>query len=170
MWKSIQAFFKSPVFEDDGEKSCHTRILHFGSIVLFVALLILYWINIIVGTQVEKDVNWLVALVALTQILIQWLVRLGRVDTASHILLFIGWVTMTGINRSVSGIHDEAVFGYVIVILASGILLGWWVINIYTLASIAAIRYLAFLETKGLIEPVVGNAYRKSTDLTLVFS
>lgn len=169
MLASLREFFQPPVFDEDNEKTRRAEILHFGSIVLFVTLMILYWINIIVGTQVEKDTNWLVALVALTQILIQWLIRTGHVDTASHILLFIGWATMTGINRSVSGIHDEAVFGYVIVILASGILLGWWITTIYTLASIAAIWYLAFLETKGLIEPVVGSAYRNSIDLTVVF-
>ena len=169
MLASLREFFKPPVFEGEGEKTRRAEILHYGSIVLFISLLALYWINIVVGLQVEKDANWLVALIALIQILIQWLIRTGHVDTASHILLFIGWATMTGINRSVSGIHDEAVFGYVIVILASGILLGWWITTIYTLASIVAIWYLAFLETKGLIEPVVGSAYRNSIDLTVVF-
>jgi len=100
MWASFQEFIKPPVFEGDSGKTRSAEILHFGSIVLFISLIILYWINIIVGTQVEKDANWLVALVALTQVLIQWLIRTGRVDTASHILLFIGWGTMTGINRS----------------------------------------------------------------------
>jgi diguanylate cyclase (GGDEF)-like protein len=169
MWRNLRIFFKPPVFENDGEKTRRAEILHYGSIILFASLITLYWINIIVGTQVERDANWLVALVALTQILIQGLIRAGRVDTASHILLFIGWGTMTGINRSVSGIHDEAIFGYVIVILASGILIGWWLTTLYTLASIVAIWYLAFLEMKGLIEPVIGTAYRNSIDLTVVF-
>ena len=169
MWVDLQKFFKPPVFENDGEKTRRAEILHFGSIVLFLTLSTLFWINIIVGTQVEKDANWLVALVALSQILIQLLIRTGRVDTASHILLFIGWATMTEIGRRVSGIHDEAIFGYVIVILASGILLGWHITTLYTFASIAAIWYLAFLETKDLIQPSVGSAYRNSIDLTVVF-
>jgi hypothetical protein len=95
---SFREFFKPPVFEGDDEKTRRAEILHIGSIVLFVTLLILYWINIIVGTQVEKEANWLVALVALIQILVQWLIRTGHVDTASHILLFIGWGTMTEIS------------------------------------------------------------------------
>jgi len=76
---------------------------------------------------------------------------------------------MTEISRRVSGIHDEAIFGYVIVILASGILLGWRVTTLYTLASIAAIWYLAFLEKNELIQPFIGSAYRNSIDLTVVF-
>jgi diguanylate cyclase (GGDEF)-like protein len=169
MLEMIRAVFKPPVFKGNVEKTRRAEILHYGSIVLFLSLLILFWINIIIGTQAEKDANWLVALVALIQILIQFLIRTGRVKTASHILLFIGWVTMTEISRRVSGIHDEAIFGYVIVILASGILLGWQVTILYTFASIAAIWYLAYLETNELIHPFVGSSYRNSIDLTVVF-
>lgn len=76
---------------------------------------------------------------------------------------------MTGINRNVGGIRDEAVFGYVLILLASGYLLGWRFAAVYTLASIAALWWLAFLEMNETFVPVVDNPKGTARDLTVIF-
>jgi diguanylate cyclase (GGDEF)-like protein len=168
MLNSIGKFFYSPSFADD-EKTRRAEILHYGSIILFVFTTFLFWINSAFGTQAAKDANWLLGLIALVQIAVQRLIRSGYVSAASFILLTIAWAVMTGINLNVGGIYDEAIFGYVLIILASGYLLGWRIATAYTLLSIAALWLLASLEMNGSLVPVVDNPYWTAFDLTVVF-
>ena len=169
MLKNIRDFFKPPVFEEDSEKTRRAGILHYGSIVLFAALLMLFLINLTVGPQGATSTSWLLLLVALLQILIQWMIRPGYVNAASFILLTIGWGAITGISRTVDGIHDEAIFGYVLVILGSGYLLGWRASTGYTLASIASMWFLAYLEKNGSIAADIDTPYLTALYLTIIF-
>jgi signal transduction histidine kinase len=106
---------------------------------------------------------------ALLQILIQWMIRRGYVDQASFILITIGWVFITKINQDVGGIYDEAVPAYVLILLASGYLLGWRTAFAYTIATIAVLWWLAYQETNNLITSVVDVPYARARDLTVVF-
>jgi len=143
--------------------------LHYASIILFFSLLILFLINLEFGSPAAKAANWLLGLLALLQFLIQWMIRIGYVSAASHFLLAIGWVAMTKINLSVGGIRDEAVFSYILILMASGYLLGWPIAAAYTLASISALWRLAFIEMNGLFVPTIDNANEAARDLTVVF-
>lgn len=168
MLKTIRDIFKPPVYENDGEKTRRAEILHYGSIVLFIFLLLLFLINRFVGTQGATSTSWLLLLVAVLQILIQWMIRAGYVEAASFILLTIGWGAITEISRNVDGIHDEAILGYVLVILGSGYLLGWRASTAYTLASIAAMWWLAYLEKNRVISPDLNAPYLTALYLTII--
>lgn len=169
MWKNVPTIFKPPIFEGDDGKTRHAEFLHYASILLFTANLIIFSITLEFGTPAARSAAWVLGLGSLLQILIQWMLRSGYVDAASFVELVFGWISMTWILRSVGGIHDEALFGYVLILLASGYLLGWKIAVAYTLASIAAIWWLASLETTGLFIPVVDNPYARALDLTIVF-
>lgn len=169
MRHNLLNFLRPPVFVDDGEKSRRVETLHYGSIALFVSTSLLFGINLAFGSPAAKSANWILGLVALLQFVIQWLIRLGSVNTASFILLTGGWVAMTAISRNVGGIYDEAIFGYVLILLASGYLLGWKPAIAYTLGSIATLWWLAYLEMNGKLVPVVDDPYRMALDLTVVF-
>jgi PAS domain S-box-containing protein len=158
-----------PTYEGNAEKTRHAEILHYASILLFVFSLILFWFNLLFGSEAEKSANWILGLIAAMQILIQWMIRSGYVNQASFTLLTIGWAAMTEISRNVSGVRDVAILCYVLILLGSGYLLGWRIATVYTLTSIAAIWWLAYVEAKGVIVPATGYPYRIALDLTVIF-
>ena len=162
--------FTPPEFEKDAEKTRRAQILNIGSILVFIFSFILFGFNLEFGSQAEKSINWILGLIAVLQILIQWMIRSGHVNVASFVLLTVGWAAMTEISRYVDGIHDVAILGYVLIMLGSGYLLGWRIAFLYTLASIAAIWWLAFMETKGVIIPSFENPYRYALDQTVLFT
>ena len=153
----------------DAEKSRRAELIHITSILLFCFCFLLYGLNLLFGLDIEKSVNWLLAMIALLQIFIQWIIRKGYVYQASIIVLTISWGALTEILRSVGGVRDVAILGYVLILLASGYLLGWRISALYTFASIVAIWLIAWLEVSAKIIPAFGNPYRIALDLNVIF-
>ena len=168
--KRIKRWFTVPVFPADEEKTHRAAILHYSSILLLASALLLFGIGLIIDTQDALTVNLLMGALGLLQIFILWMLRSGYVDAASFLQLSIGWIVIGGISRDLGGIRDEAVFYYVLVVLASGYLLGWRVSLVYALASIAAIWWLAALETSGAIVPKLNTPYQTAAYLTVIFA
>jgi hypothetical protein len=168
MHKNLMKLIFPPTFDTD-EKKRRAEFLHHGSSILFVFTLILFMINLSYGSPDAKDANWLLAIIALVQIIIKLMNRLGFVKAASIVLLTIGLLAMTLICLKVGGINDEAIFGYVLIIIASGYLLGWWFAFAYTMASIIAMWFLASLQMNGSIVPDIDGPYQTALDLTVVF-
>lgn len=131
--------------------------------------LIFYCINFLFGSQAAKDANWLLGIVAIMQIITQFIIRLGYFKTATFFLLTICWIAITAISQTVGGIKDEAVYGYVLIIIGSGYLLGWKISIAYTMSCIASLWWLAYLETKKIILPDVDGPYNTAIDLTFIF-
>jgi len=168
MQKNPPIIFKPPNFADE-HKTRRAEFLHYSSILLFVSTSILFWINMQFGTQAAKSASWLLGIIAFFQIIVQWMIRKGYVNQASFTLLSIGWAALTAINWKVGGIRDEGVFGYVLILLVSGYLLGWQAAVAYSLVTISALWWLASIEMNGLISPVIDDAYSTARDLTVVF-
>lgn len=168
MFNFLKKLISTPAFSDD-EKTRRAEFLHRGSSILFVFTLILFWINLEYGSQAAKDANWLLKLIALVQIIILLMIRLGYVDSASILLLTIGWAVMTVTCWKVGGINDEAVFGYVLILIASSYLLGWRITFVYTLASIAALWWLASLQMSRSFVPNIDDPFQTALNLTVIF-
>lgn len=166
--ENLPNIFKPPVYDDE-EKNRRAIFLHYASILLFAGNLFLFWVNLRFGTPAAQSVSWQLGVLAILQILIQWMIRRGYVDQASFLLVTIGWVFLTKISQKVGGIYDEAVFGYVLILLVSGYLLRWNIAFSYAIASIAALWWLAYQETNNLISPIVDIPYARARDLTIVF-
>jgi len=165
MWSKSAGFFKMPIFPEDEQKTHRAEILYWGSVLLFIFPLILISFNLLFGTDAENSINWVLGLIALLQILIRWMLWRGFVNESALILLTVGWVAMTEISRHVAGVRDVAIIGYVLILLASGYLLGWRATILFTVTSIAAIWRLAYLETTGFIVPSLGKPERIALDL-----
>ena len=94
----------------------------------------------------------------------------GHVNAASFIELGIGWLTISGISRTLGGIHDEAIYCYILIMLLSDYLLGRRAAFGFTLASIGAIWWLATLEHSGTFTPaLLNNPLKAATYLTIIF-
>ena len=158
-----------PIFEGQSEKTRHARLLHYGTAIVFVFSLVLYWINWSVGTDAEREQTWILGLLSILQIPAFFLVRAGYVKQVSFFLLTTFWGFITVFGRYVAGIHDVAIMVYFLIILVSAILLGSHVTIIYTVISIATIWWLAYLEVSSELEPVIGSPYRIAVDMTVVF-
>jgi diguanylate cyclase (GGDEF)-like protein len=105
---------------------------------------------------------------ALVQIIIQLMIRTGHINVASFTILTFGWMTTTEICRNADGVYDQAIFGYVLVVLMSSYLLGWRIAALYTLASIAAMWWLAHLAVSGTVVPEFNNPYPAALNLTVL--
>ncbi|MBT7990697.1 MAG: diguanylate cyclase [Anaerolineae bacterium] len=169
MWNSLRKFLSPPVFEGQREKTRHARLLHYGILIIFVFSIVLYWLNWTIGTEAEREQTWILGLLSLALIPAYFLIRAGYVKEVSFFLLTALWVIMTSFGRYVAGIHDIAMMVYFLIMLVSAILLGSRITIIYTLTSIAAVWWLAFLETSGELVPVIGAPYRIDIDMTVVF-
>ena len=138
-----------PTFEGDAEKTRRAEVLYISSFLLFIFPLLPIYSNLLAGTEAEKSINWILGFIAALQIVIQWMIRRGYINEASFILLTIGWAGLIEISRNVDGIRDVVFLANVLILLGSGYLLGWRIATMYTLASIAAIWWLAYMETRG---------------------
>lgn len=99
----------------------------------------------------------------------QLLTRLGKINQASLVLITICWFVTTVVSRSLGGVRDVSIVVYVLILLGSGFLIGWYFAVICMAFNIAAIWWLASLETNGVLVPVFGDPYRIAIDLTAIF-
>jgi len=163
----LKSFF--PQFEGEAERTRQAMLLHVASLVLFFVPILLIVLNVLIGGQAERSINFVLALIALLQLPVQFLMRRGRVREASGLLLFVCWVAMTWIASRVGGVRDVAVVSYFLILLGAGYLLGWRAVTLFTTWTILALWVVAIYEWKELIHPVSGNPIRIAIDLTIIF-
>ena len=161
---------RPPIFEGNDEKTRHAELLHYTTLIVFFFALVLFWVNFLFGTEVERELTWVLLVLSIGQIPMFWLIRRGYIKQVSFVILTATWGILTFFGRYAAGIHDVAVMGYIIIFLGSAILLGWRATIGYTLLSIAAIWWLAILQTNGMLTPVIGTPYRIAIDVTIIFS
>ncbi|MBN8579715.1 MAG: GGDEF domain-containing protein [Anaerolineae bacterium] len=157
-----------PVFSES-EKARQAGVLHYSSLMVAVFGLTLITVNLISGVESEIALNWALGLLVLFQIAVQLLTRLGKINQASLVLITICWFVTTVVSRSLGGVRDVSVVVYVLILLGSGFLIGWYFAVICMAFNIAAIWWLASLETNGVLVPVFGDPYRIAIDLTAIF-
>ncbi len=168
MKRLFQRYLTPPVFSDS-EKARQADVLHYSSLMVAAFGLTLITVNLISGVESEIAVNWALGLLALFQIVVQLLTRLGKINQASLVLITICWFVTTVVSRSMGGVRDVSIVVYVLILLGSGFLIGWRFAVICMAFNIAAIWWLASLETNGVLVPVFGNPYRIAIDLTAIF-
>lgn len=165
----FRLIFSPPQFANDPEKTRHALLLHLASIALFFVPILLVMLNIFFGNPAERSINIMLVGIAILQVPVRFLMRTGRIRSASWLLLCLSWVAMTWIASKVEGVSDVAVVSYFLIILGAGYLLGWRAVTLLTTWTILAVWGLAVLELLGLIHPVSGNPIRIAIDLTVIF-
>ncbi len=167
--KFIQRIFSPPQFEDDPEKNRHAELLHTVSWLLIFSLGVMLAFNTMHDMGLHGSVNWILGGIMLFQVVIQIMNRHGYVRLASALLLFIGWACLTWIASKVEGVRDVAIFGYFVIFLGAGYVLGWRAVTLFTAWSILAVWVLALYEWQGMYQPELGNPIRIAVDQTVLF-
>lgn len=149
--KSIREFFKPPVFDDE-EKTYQAYLLN---IILWTLVLIPipYLVYVLIDYPELATRAWIQTLFGETvNFALLYMVRRGHVRAASLIQTIAFWLFFTVTAFTASGVQDEAyLFGYPIVILIVGLLLGSRPAIVATIFCLLAGFGMVHAHTYGLI-------------------
>jgi PAS domain S-box-containing protein len=158
-----------PRFAGEPEKTRRVTFLFASSLVLFVVPIVLALINAAFYNQAGRSVRVVLMSVAMLQIPVQLLLRRGNVRMASGLLLFMSWAATTWAASKVGGVSDAALFGYFLILLGAGYLLGWRAVTLFTTWTILAFWTFAFFESEGWFHPISWNPIQVAIYLTIIF-
>lgn len=166
----LRKIFSSPIFEQDDDKTRSAAILNpilLGTIVLLGFLTIIQGFT---GARTYLSVTTAVlAILALVSVGLWFLMKRGYVRQAGYVYITIGWVALTIQAWTYSGLRDIAIVAYIVVILASGLLIGLRTSIGYAALSIIANWVFAYLETIGKYNRLGDSPYPTAVELTIIF-
>lgn len=157
-----------PIFADE-EKTRTAQIL---SAFIWSAMGILS--VFIVARAVAWNENGYIPLLVLLGIVIflgmgQIILRRGYVNSGSIFLVGALWTALTYQAWEADGLHDAAVFAYMVVIIFSSLLLGWKAAAILGGLSLSVIWYFAFMEEQGARTIHLDLPFNYARDLSIIF-
>ncbi len=138
------------------------------------------WASIVIGALVllfdmgergltfDKRTNIILALL-IEQILLLIILKFGYVNTAANIIMLSLWGAMTYGAWNAGGVHDLAIFVYMLIILIAALLTNWRITVSLAVLSIGAIWVMAVAEARGELVPQVDSALDSARDLTAIF-
>ncbi len=130
MFKKIKHLIAPPVFEDNEDASRTAYLLNMVTVSSFVAASCYGLVAPIEQTRYAG--------LAIAVTLIAWVVMKRGYIRAASILLVVGLYFVVAVTATAAGGVDAPVFGaFIVPILFSGLLLGWKVTGIVTIASVA---------------------------------
>jgi PAS domain S-box-containing protein len=169
MPNSLRHLLDPPIFADEEQ----TRIAQILNAFIWSAMGILS--VFIVARAVAWNENGYVPLLVLTGIVIslvggQIMLRRGYVNNASVFLVGALWTAMTYQAWEADGLHDAAIFAYMVVVIFSSLLLGWKAAAILGGMSLTVIWYFAFMEEQGARAIHVDLPFNYARDLSIIFA
>lgn len=164
MIRKIFSWFEPPTFEDR-EKERLGRLLHYLLLTIIITLSLLF---VLMGLTTALNLNIILTLGTLIGVFIIGLPFLKRgyftqVSLVVVISGFVGIINLLG-GENGEGVRDPAVFGFLIVILISSVLLGWQASVLVTLATVSVLWWYANLELAGRFEP----SYVSADEYTMI--
>jgi GAF domain-containing protein len=166
----LRKLFSPPVFENDDEKTRSAAVL-FPILVGTIVLLILYLLYRILSqpnSVLTLTTAFLVFIILLSLGLL-FVVRRGNMRLASYIFVTCGWIALTVQAWTFSGLRDISIIAYVVVILASGLLIGLRSSIGYATLSLIAGWAFAYLETIGKYNGSGDAPYPSAIELSVIF-
>ena len=150
--KFIQEFVKPPIFED--EQKTHQAYLLNIILWTLVFVPIPYLIYVLASQPAYAFRAWMQTLFGETvNVVLLYIMRRGKVRTASLIQTSAFWLFFTVTAFTASGVQDEAyLFGYPIVILIVGLLLGTRAATLTTALSLISGLGMVYAHNLGWIE------------------
>lgn len=150
--KFIQEFVKPPIFED--EQKTHQAYLLNIILWTLVFVPIPYLIYVLTSQPAYAFRAWIQTLFGETvNVVLLYIMRRGKVRTASLIQTSAFWLFFTVTAFTASGVQDEAyLFGYPIVILIVGLLLGTRAATLTTALSLISGLGMVYAHNLGWIE------------------
>jgi PAS domain S-box-containing protein len=144
----LRRLIAPPIFADEEKMRVSQFMIKFSWIAICVVFLLIIS-RLVISTDANITPILILASIILLLFLIQYIVRLGHVYAASIIVVFSLWGLMTYLASNADGIHDAAIFAYIVVIILSSLLLGWRFASVVGGLSMAAIWYFGIMEKQG---------------------
>lgn len=120
------------------------------------------------GLSFDARTSIILALL-IEQFLLLVILRLGYVYTAANIALISFWGAMTYGAWNAGGVHDLAIYVYMLIILIAALLTNWRIPIFIAALSLIAIWVMAVAELRGELVPQVDSALNRARDLTAIF-
>lgn len=167
MLKTVGTILRPPVFPEDEDK---TRKAKYAHVIAWVFLLVTLgyeiFLRFFANYSILDAALLVVATVSVTGLV---LLRKGRVQLASILLVALTWVTSNGLAAAGFGIKDSSYIVNFAIILMAGLLLSWPASVIVTVLSAASGFALANAEQNGLIRVPDYAVTSFARDITVVF-
>ena len=117
----IRRFLAGPVFEDE-DKAHTTRLLNVIVLALLAAMLIYGIASLALPTsRITIPLTGISIALCLSVLFLMWR---GNVQGASLVLVSAIWLLLTSVTIFISGVNQPTVFGYLVVVVMGGLLLG----------------------------------------------
>jgi len=152
MLKTVSTILRPPIFTEDEDKTRRARYTNFIAWAFF-AVAVLYEVFLRIFANYVRltilDVAlFVVAAIAVTVLV---LLRKGRVQLASIVLVALTWAAINGLAATGFGIKDSSYIINFAIILMAGLLLGWQASLVMTFTSVVSGFALAYAEQNGFI-------------------
>lgn len=163
----IRGWLAPPVFEDDEEKSNAATVLNTILLMVLVPLL-LYLVSAVLSRSTMQPFVFVVVLIMLVTCAGSFvLLRQRQVRLAGLVMLLLFWLAFTLGAAAFGGIHDEAILGYMVLIVLVGILLGRSGLVAFTVLIALSIVGLYAAEQMHFITPTI-DLPSLASDLILI--
>lgn len=164
----LQRLLAYPIFEDE-EKTRTAQFMTSFSWITIGVLSFLILSRLMLRTDETSSPLYILTGLIVLVFTIQQIVKKGHIYIASLLIVTISWVALTYLAWRAGGIHDVAIFGYVIVILLASFLLGWKSVIVLGLISLASMWYFAIAEQLGWQPLHIDTPISYARDLSGVF-
>ena len=148
-----------------------SRLLYVILISTMLVDLVMIVIRLLNGRTLSNSTTLAVLLILfLAQWLLLYTVRWGYVNQAAVAFVVVAWISVTYQAWSADGVHDVAIYVYILIIFIAALLTNWKISTTLTVVSIISIWVLAILEMKGLRASHVDTPLNIARDLTAIFT
>ena len=170
MLEQVRNIFIPPVFPEDEDKTRKARYAN-AIILAFLAIVIVFetFIRVSENYQELSFIDLIMVGLAVLFITALFLLRKGRVQLTSILMVVLVWIASNGIAATGFGAKDASYLTNFAIILMAALLLGWPAALTFTILSALSGFALAYAEQNGVIivpsYPIVSFA----RDVTVVF-
>ena len=170
MLDRILKFFGPPVFPEDEDKTRKAKYANAIALAFLVVTIVFEAIARIYGNDTGPSIVDLI-MGALTLVLISGLIllRKGRVQLASILLIILIWIAANTLAATGFGAKDASYLTNFAIVLMAGLLLGWQASLMITLLSIVSGFALAYAELNGWIDIIFYPVTSFARDISFVF-
>jgi GAF domain-containing protein len=164
----IRRFFSPPTFNE--EDNFRAKFINGFAWIAVIALSAALVFGLIPGPQ-QHSITTIAILASLiaAMFLSLYLLRKGKLNASSLILITLGWLGL-GLQAYVtSGAKDVIIIAFIAIALFASITLNWIAGLIIILLSVGAIWMLALLEINGIFHPVPQETFTFARDISFIF-
>jgi GAF domain-containing protein len=169
MSKSFLKYFAAPTFADNEEKTRSASYLNVIVLSNIPILLLFIIVRTATGAEPFGIDNLILAAIVAILAVVWFLMKAGRLHLAAYLHVSTIWLASTMIALSGSGVRGTAFTSYFVVMLMTGLLLGWKPAIGFTILSVASGFGLAYAENIGIINYEPGPAFGVAIEGTVLF-